>query len=439
MEIGLVGKFVLAILSDIKTEGISDIKNNILEKREKEKIEKDLNLGIGNILVGEQENQYFNKLSKMISESNAFNNYISRRLNGDKALNIVNRVEDWAKIKQYSKEETKYLCSTAEKIANAIDKCLKDSLSEESKLQCTFLYDEIKNSEKEIIKAIKENQTEKTVVYNMNTVNNTYVTTNSASSENINGKCIINLSIGLYENEVCLSPESIQTLKDYYLLDKEGKKNGAKVKIDIVDFDSIALHVRKIMGGSDQNLDGLDIVRQKLSDRIKSVRESIEYSIQCMLDYSEFSIPESYNEMFLEMYGEDNFVYYDEFKVLCFYSEVYYWVTLSNIIIKEQIIDYITSPSHIQDGFFRVDFFIRSSKWYFTASVPEKYKELEWLSCGEATVSEFDKRDLLLYVYPQMFFSVGRMLADRDGFSSETFKNEVQKLVNPINYYAGLH
>lgn len=38
-----------------------------------------------------------------------------------------------------------------------------------------------------------------------------------------------------------------------------------------------------------------------------------------------------------------------------------------------------------------------------------------------------------------MFFGVGRMLADRDGFSSETLKNEVQKLVNPINYYAGLH
>ena len=438
MGIELVGKLVFALLGDLKTEAISDIKNKILGKKEKEKLETGLKTGLEKILIGEQGNPYYNKLSKMIVESEIFYNYIDRRLNGDKALNILTRVEDWTKSKQYSKEETKYLCSVAERLTNTIDECLMINLSPESRLQCSFFSGEMEKNKKEIIDEFKKAQTEKTVVYNVNTVNNTYVTTDSESSESKIVKRSINLAIGLYENEICLSPESIQTLKDYYLLDKEEKKNGVKVNIDIIDFESMALHVRKIMGGSEQNTDGLDIVRQKLSTRIKGIRKSIENAIQCMLDYSESSMPESYNDLFIKMYGDNNFIYRDEFSVECYYSEVYYWVTLSNIIIKEQIIDFIANSNKF-NIIFKVDFVIPSLDWYFTAAVPEKYKKLELLSHRDATIADFDNRDLLLYVYPQMYFSVGRMLDGKDGISSETLKNNVQKLVNPLNYFAGLH
>lgn len=142
---------------------------------------------------------------------------------------------------------------------------------------------------------------------------------------------------------------------------------------------------------------------------------------------------------FLEMYGTNNFTYSDEFNVECYYSEVYYWITISNLIIKEQITDFIVGSSAIRDSLFRVDCFMRSLPWYFITSIPERYKNLEELSYQDATFSDISNKDLLLYVYPNMYFSVGKMLDDKDGISSESLKKNVQRLVNPLNYFVGLH
>jgi len=431
----LVKTMVIAISGDLKAEAISDVKSSILNQAQKAKIEKDLNLVIEAILAGEQNNPHFNMLSKMIYERTVFDDYISRRLNGGNTLDIKERVEEWAKLHKCTEDRTQYLRSVATRLSSEIDECLRSNLSGETKLQNSFLQDEIMKSKEEIINVIEDN---KNVIYNVNNVNKTFVTSNLECSDNRIEKCSINLSIGLYEDEICLSPESIQTLKDYSRLDKTEKKNGIEVSIDIVDFDRMALYIRNAMGGSEDNSYGIDIVRQKLSTRIKGIRKSIEYSVRCMLEYSESSLPESYNDIFIEKYGLDNFTYLDEFNVECYYSEVYYWVTISNLIIKKQITDFIVGTSTVRDNYFKVDFFIRSLSWSFSTFIPEKYIKLESLSYRDATISDISNKDLLLYVYPNMYFSVGRMLDDKDGIPSESLKKYVHRLVNPLNYYIGI-
>lgn len=213
----LAKTIVIALLEDLKTEAISDIKNSISDQAKITKLEKDLNHIIEEKLTDEQENPHFNILSKMISESTVFNDYISRRINGNKTFSVETRVDDWAKYKQCTEEETRYLRSVAATLSEAIDECLMSNLSGETRVQSSLLHDKIT---KDIINGINEN---KSVVYNVNNVNNTYVTSNSVYSENTTEKCKINLSIGLYGDDISLSPESIQALKDYYHLDKERK------------------------------------------------------------------------------------------------------------------------------------------------------------------------------------------------------------------------
>ena len=248
----------------------------------------------------------------------------------------------------------------------------------------------------------------------------------------------IELKVVLRNNKVCMAESSEDALKALWHRRSEGDKKAIKVACILTqeDFEKIAAYI------NDNNLygqPGLPYVRSMLSHQIKNVKRAIELGTEAFLMYLKGCYPAGeYFNLFLTLYGEDKFIYKDEYNVDNCYEEVYFWITVLNEFLSNLLLGRWKSKPDKKD-YCTIAFCTRNRRlldWSFKAYAPVEKEMLIVSQMGFADVTVLSAEEQLYFVYPFLVDAVGRMLA---GFNPmfPPEKMDASKLFNLLNYFVG--
>ena len=259
------------------------------------------------------------------------------------------------------------------------------------------------------------------------------------------------LSVVCSSEQITLSPETKEDLKELYLRFLKNKRNPTDVELYIPNTNELSKQIMRQDIAAEFGIDFAEhLSEQSLLKKIKWIKRPLEIAIEYLVqDEMIDSCASRLKELYIKKYGIDNCFSKDEEGLNIFYWTPFLWFDIIEKLLKELLFNRYYVYGNSKD-YTEIDCFVETQSgkgiWGFSSFISKRSEDNSYAELmnkismpgGRGDYFDIPLHSLAFHVYPDLYYNIGLLKANKTKRSFEKV-NQYKDAFNLWHYYIGLH